>query len=142
MDSIIKALPSLPVTPGKTATFHCEFHVREEDKALYEGVTVGIWQRGGIYLTLLTVTNEHNIVINPKLDTEGPEYIHRVHGYLSTNKTSNFSKVSVELTDVKESDERSYGCSMYFGPFREPLGASVTMDVQGKSVYLRSKCKH
>ena len=142
MDSIIKALPSLPATPGKTATFHCEFHVREEDKALYEGVTVGIWQRGGIYLTLLTVTNEHNIVINPKLDTEGPEYIHRVHGYLSTNKTNNFSKVSVELTDVKESDERSYGCSMYFGPFREPLGASVTIDVQGKSVYLRSKCKY
>ena len=142
MDSIIKALPSPPAPPGKTATFHCEFHVREEDKALYEGVAVGIWQRGGIYLTLLTVTNEHNIVINPKLDIEGPEYIQRVHGYLSTNKINNFSKISVELTDIKEYDERTYGCSMYLGPFREPLGASVTIDVQGKSVYLRSKCKY
>ena len=134
ISSMITALPSLPIraTAGKSATFHCQFHVRKTDKALYEGITVGVWKRGGISLTLMTVTNEDNIAMNPKLDEEGPEYVQRVRGHLSTNKTNNASTILVELADVKESDERSYGCSMHFGPFREPLGASVSIDVLGK----------
>lgn len=135
--SMITALPSalqsLPIRArkGKNLTFHCEFRVAAEDEALYEGIAVGVWERGEIALTLMTVTKEYSIVMNPKLYKEGPEYSQRVRAHLSTNNSSNTSKVLVELAEVKESDERSYGCSMYFGPFREPLGSSVSVYVEG-----------
>ena len=83
----------------------------------------------------MTVTKEYSIVMNPKLYKEGPEYSQRVRAHLSTNNSSNTSKVLVELAEVKESDERSYGCSMYFGPFREPLGSSVSVYVEGMKMY-------
>lgn len=131
---MITALPSSPlsVEPGRNASFHCEFHVGEADKSVYDGVTVGIWERGGIYLTLLTVTINQTLITNPKLDQEVPQYRGRVYAKTWTNKTSNTSVMSVEIEDIKESDGRSYGCSMYFGPFGEPLGASVTIDVLGR----------
>ena len=120
--------------PVKNVTFHCQFHVHEKDEAFYEGVTVGVWQRGRVALTLITVTSKRNVIINPKLHEEGPEYNDRVHALLSANKTNiNTSIISVELTDVNESHERSYGCSMHFGPYKEPIGSSVSIDVQGKS---------
>ena len=82
----------------------------------------------------MTVTSKGDIIMNPKLDSEGPEYSQRVHAHLSTNKTdSDTSLISVVLTDVKETHERSYGCSMYFGPYKEPIGSSVSIDVQGKN---------
>lgn len=131
------ALQSLPIRArkGKNLTFHCEFRVAAEDEALYEGIAVGVWERGEIALTLMTVTKEYSIVMNPKLYKEGPEYSQRVRAHLSTNNSSNTSKVLVELAEVKESDERSYGCSMYFGPFREPLGSSVSVHVEGMKMY-------
>lgn len=134
---MVIAFPSLPIRArkDKNLTFHCEFHVAAEDEELYEGVAVGVWERGEIALTLMTVTKEYSIVMNPKLYEEGPEYSQRVRAHLSTNNTSNTSKVLVELAEVKESDERSYGCSMYFGPFREPLGSSVSVYVEGMKMY-------
>jgi len=134
--SFVTALPSVPisVSPGKNATFHCQFHVHEKDKALYGGITVGVWQRGGISITLMTVTSNGNITINPKLEEEGPEYNDRVHALLFTNKTNiDTSIISVLLTEVNESHEKSYGCSMYFGPYKEPVGSSVSIDLQGKN---------
>ena len=131
---MITALPLLlkPTKQDKNVTFHCEFHVDEDDRALFDGVAVGVWERGEISLTLMTVTSNYNIVINPKLYQEGPEYNQRVYGYLSTNNTNNATRLTVELKDVTESGDRSYGCSMYFGPFREPLGSSLSIDVEGK----------
>ena len=131
---MITALPLQlkPTKQDKNVTFHCEFHVDEDDRALFDGVAVGVWERGEISLTLMTVTSSYNIVINPKLYQEGPEYNQRVYGYLSTNNTNNATRLTVELADVTESGDRSYGCSMYFGPFREPLGSSLSIDVEGK----------
>ena len=133
--SFITALPSaVSVSPGKNVTFHCRFHVHEKDKAFYDGVTVGVLQRGGISLTLMTVASNRNIIINPELAEEGPEYNQRVHALLSTNKTNNdTSIISVVLSDVNESHEKSYGCSVYFGPYREPVVSSVSIDVEGKN---------
>ncbi|KAJ7381384.1 hypothetical protein OS493_001518 [Desmophyllum pertusum] len=135
--SLITALPSLPISvrPGENATFRCEFHVLEKDKGHYAGVAVGIWGKGGITLTLMTVTSEGDVIMNPKLDEEGPEYIQRVHAQLSSNKTDSDTQsiLSVVLADVTESHERSYGCSMFFGPFREPIGSFVSLDVQDLS---------
>ena len=133
--SFITALPSaVSVSPGKNVTFHCRFHVHEKDKAFYDGVTVGVLQRGGISLTLMTVASNRNIIINPELAEEGPEYNQRVHALLSTNKTNNnTSIISVVLTDVNESHEKSYGCNMHFGPYREPVVSSVSIDVEGKN---------
>ena len=134
--SFVKALPSLPISvrPGENATFRCEFHVRVQDKSHYDGVTVGVWELGGIVLTLMTVTSKGDIIVNPKLHEEGPEYVQRIHVHLSTNYTNDdVSVMSVVLTDVKESFERSYGCNMHFGPFKEPLGSSVSLEVQGRS---------
>ena len=139
---MMTAFPSLPIpaTPGQNVTFHCEFHLHETDQDLYEGVAVGVWERGGISLTLMTVTSDKRIVVNPKLIEEGPEYVDRIYGHLSTNETRNDSSViSVELADVKKSDERSYGCIMYLGPFREPLGTSVAIDVQGRKICSTNK---
>ena len=81
----------------------------------------------------MTVTSNSNIIINPNLEDEGPEYTDRVHTLLSTNKTNNISVISVVLTEVSKSHENSYGCTMYFGPHKEPVGSSVTIDVQGKN---------
>ena len=138
MRSMITALPLLlkPTRQEKNATFHCEFYVGEDDEALFDGVAVGVWERCEISLTLMTVTSNYNIVINPKLYQEGPEYNQKVYGYLSTNNTNNASRITVELADVTESSDRSYGCSMYFGPFREPLGSSLSIDVEGKKTCL------
>ena len=138
MRSMITALPLLlkPTRQEKNVTFHCEFYVGEDDEALFDGVAVGVWGRCEISLTLMTVTSNYNIVINPKLYQEGPEYNQKVYGYLSTNNTNNASRITVELADVTESSDRSYGCSMYFGPFREPLGSSLSIDVEGKKTCL------
>ena len=132
MSSMITALP-IRARKGKNLTFHCEFRVAPEDEAQYEGIAVGVWERGEIALTLMTVTKENSIFMNPNLYEQGPEYSQRVRAHLSTNSTSNTLKISVELAEVKESDERYYGCSMYFGPFREPLG-SFSVDVEGKKM--------
>ena len=131
--SAITAAPSPPLSaaPGANASFQCEFRVGELDKSVYDGITVGIWERGGIYLTLLTVTKHEALIVNPKLDQEVPEYRGRVHAKTWANRTSNTSMMSVEIEDVRESDRRSYGCSMYFGPFKESLGASARIGVQG-----------
>ena len=74
--------------------------------------------------------------MNPKLAEEGPEYTDSVHALLSTNKTYNdTSIISVVLSDVNESHENSYGCSMYFGPYKEVVVSPrpVSILVQGKN---------
>ena len=102
----------------------------DEDKLVYDGVAVGIWERGGIYLTLLTLTRNETIIINPKLDQEVPEYQGRVHAKTWFNKTSNTSMMSVKIKDVRESDRRSFGCTMYFGPYKGSLGAYLQTHVK------------
>ena len=97
---------------------------------MYDGVAVGIWERGGIHLTLLTLTRNETIIINPKLDQEVPEYQGRVYAKTWSNKTSNTSMMSVEIKDVRESDRRSFGCSMYFGPYKGSLGAYLQTHVK------------
>ena len=131
--SAITAAPSPPLSaaPGANAPFQCEFRVGEEDKSVYDGITVGIWERGGIDLTLLTLTRNETLIVNPKLGQEVPGYRGRVHAKTWANRTSNTSMMSVEIENVTESDRRSYGCSMYFGPFKKSLGASVRIGVQG-----------
>ena len=82
----------------------------------------------------MTVTSNRNVIINPKMEEEGPEYNDRFHALLSPNETNNnTSIISVVLTDVNESHEKAYGCSMYFGPYKESVGSSVSIDVQGKN---------
>ena len=63
--SFVTALPFLPVSvsPGKNATFHCELHVREEDNPFCEGVTARVWERGGIKLTFMSVTDKGDIIV-------------------------------------------------------------------------------
>jgi len=131
--SAITAAPSPPLSaaPGANASFQCEFRVGELDNSVYDGITVGIWERGGIYLTLLTLTKHEALIVNPKLDQEVPEYRGRVHAKTWANRTSNTSMMSVEIEDIRESDRRSYGCSMHFGPFKKSLGASVRIGMQG-----------
>ena len=70
--------------------------------------------------------------MNPKLHQEAPEYHERVHTSYHSNRTSNTSVISVVLADVEVSDTRSYGCSMDFGPFKEPVGTYVKIEVEGK----------
>ena len=53
-------------------SFQCEFHVGDKDKVVYDGITVGIWERGGILLTLLTLAKNETLIMNPKLDQEVP----------------------------------------------------------------------
>lgn len=131
--SITAALsPPLSVTSGGNASFYCEFYIGEVDKSLYDAVTVGLWEVGGIYRTLSTLTKHDSIIMNPKLYQEAPEYHERVYASYLSNNTSNTSVISVVLADVKVSDARSYGCSMDFGPFKEPVGTYVRIEVQGK----------
>lgn len=131
--SITAALsPPLSVTPGGNASFYCEFYIDEVDKSLYDTVTVGLWELGSVYRTLSTLTKHSNLIMNPKLHQEAPEYHERVHASYLSNKTSNTSVISVVLLNVEVSDARSYGCSMDFGPFKEPVGTSVRIEVQGK----------
>ena len=74
--------------------------------------------------------------MNPKLDQEAPGYNGRVHATYRTNSTSNTSMILVVLTHVQESDERTYGCSISFGAFKEPIGSSVRIDMQGKNQFV------
>ena len=124
--------PPLSVASGGNASFYCEFRVGEDDKSLYDAVTVGLWEVGGIYRTLSTLTRHDSIITNPKLYQEAPEYHERVYASYLSNKTSNTSVISVVLDDVNVYHARSYGCSMDFGPFKEPVGTYVRIEVQGK----------
>ena len=132
-DSAITASPSSPlsVTPGGNMSFQCEFHVGDKDKVVYDGITVGIWERGGILLSLLTLTKNETLIMNPKLDQEVPAYHGRVFAKTWSNRTTNTSVMTIEINNIRESDRTCYGCSMYFGPFRGLLGAAVRLDIQG-----------
>ena len=131
--SITAALsPPLSIASGGNASFYCEFYVGDIDKSLYDAVTVGLWELGDIYRTLSTLTKHNSIIMNPKLHHEAPEYNERVNVSYLSNTTSNTSVISVVLADVELSDARSYGCSMDFGPFKEPVGTYVKIEVQGK----------
>ena len=124
--------PPLSVQPGSNASFQCQFYVGEADKPVFDHVTVGLWKRGGISLTLLTLTKRGNVIINPKLNKEAPLYGGRVHGRQWSNTTANTSGITVEIEHVEESDEGYYGCSIFFGAFKQVLGASVKINVQGR----------
>ena len=112
-------------------SFQCEFHVGHKDKVVYDGITVGIWERGGILLTLLTLTKNETLIMNPKLDQEVPAYHGRVFAKTWSNRTTKASVMTIEINNIRESDRTCYGCGMYFGPFQELLGAAVRLDIQG-----------
>ena len=82
-------------------------------------------------MTLLTLTKNETIILNPKLDQEVPKYIGRVQAKIWSIKTSNTSALSIEFRDLRQSDEKTYGCRMFFGPFQGSLGASVWINVEG-----------
>ncbi|XP_068686392.1 uncharacterized protein [Montipora foliosa] len=125
--------PPLSAAPRSNASFRCEFQVGDSDKSVYDGITVGTWKRGGLYMTLLTLTNTKMIVLNPKLDQEVPKYVGRVQAKTWSNKTSNTSTLSIEFTDVRQSDEKTYGCRMFLGAFQGSLGASLWINAEGHS---------
>ena len=124
--------PPLSVQPGSNASFQCQFYVGEADEPVFDYVTVGLWERGGISLTLLTLTKRGNVIVNPKLNKEAPLYAGRVHGRQWKNTTTNTSGITVKIEHVEESDEGFYGCSIFFGAFKGELGESVKIDVQGR----------
>ncbi|CAH3192271.1 unnamed protein product, partial [Porites evermanni] len=123
--------PPLSVQPGSNASFQCQFYVGEADEPVFDYVTVGLWERGGISSTLLTLTKRGNVIVNPKLNKEAPLYAGRVHGRQWKNTTTNTSGITVKIEHVEESDEGFYGCSIFFGAFKGVLGESVKIDVQG-----------
>lgn len=124
--------PPLSVQPGSNASFQCQFYVGEADESVFDYVTVGLWERGGISVTLLTLTKRGNVIVNPKLNKEAPLYAGRVHGRQWKNTTTNTSGITVKIKHVEESDEGFYGCSIFFGAFKGVLGESVKIDVQGR----------
>ena len=73
--------------------------------------------------------------MNPKLDQEATDYYGRNYASFLANKTSNTLIISVVLAQAKKTDERSYGCSMCFGPFKEPITSCVRINVQGKHYF-------
>ncbi|XP_068691316.1 uncharacterized protein [Montipora foliosa] len=126
--------PPFSADPGSNNSFRCEFQIGDSDKSVYDGLAVGTWKRGGIYMTLLTLTKTKKIIFNPKLDQELPKYVGRVQAKTWSNKTSNTSTLLIEFRDVRQSDEKTYGCHMFFGPFQGSLGASVWINVEGHGV--------
>ncbi|XP_068732343.1 uncharacterized protein [Montipora capricornis] len=131
--------PPLSEAPGSNTSFRCEFQVGDPDKSVYDGITVGTWKRGGIYMTLLTLTKNETIILNPKLDQEVPKYIGRVQAKIWSIKTNNTSALSIEFRDLRQSDEKTYGCRMFFGPFQGSLGASVWINVEDHSEQYESR---
>lgn len=132
-------LPQLAVAPGSNTSFLCEFQVGDSDKSVYDGITVGTWKRGGIYMTLLTLTKTKTIIPNPKLDQEMPKHVGRFWAKTSSSKTSNTTTLSVEFGDLKQYHEKIYGCRMFFGPFQGSLGASVWINVEDHSGQLKGR---
>lgn len=133
--------PPLSVQPGSNASFQCQFYVGEADEPVFDYVTVGLWERGGISLTLLTLTKRGNVIVNPKLNKEAPLYAGRVHWRQWKNTTTNTSGITVKIEHVEESDEGFYGCSIFFGAFKGELGESVKIDVQDTNTNYKRQTK-
>ena len=136
-ESNIKAFSSQEaLRSGENASLLCDFYVHDKDKPVFKGVILGLCARGGISLTLVSLTKEDRLIVNPDLDQEGPDYLYRTEAtQQGLNKTSNTTRVSLVLRNVTVAEDGVYGCFMDFGPFREPIASLVDIEVKGKTFY-------
>lgn len=117
---------SAKVTEGSSFKFEWDFALQSTDKGKLREIIFGLWEKGYTSSYFITVNKNGKAVENPKLSNKHPNYVGRVHWVGDISK----SYVAFQLTDVKLSDNNTYGCQLDIGGFGQTIDSKITLIVE------------
>ena len=94
----------------------------------FEGLVFGIWRNGYLATYFTTVTRNEQVIPNPGLRDEAPQFDGRVQWRGDLSK----SLVAFQISAVSFKDQMDYGLLLNFGPHRNSPSDSVSLKVEGK----------
>ena len=94
----------------------------------FEGLVFGIWRDGYLATYFTTVTKNEQVIPNPDLKDEAPQFDGRVQWRGDLSK----SHVVFQMSAVSFKDQMDYGLLLNFGPYGNSLSDSVRLKVEGK----------
>ena len=94
----------------------------------FKGVVFGIWRNGYLATYLTTVTRNEQVIPNPDLKEEAPQFVGRVQWRGDLSK----SLAVFQISAVSSKDQMDYGLLLNFGPYRNSPSGSVSFKVEGK----------
>ena len=86
----------------------------------------GLWEKGYTSSYFVTVKKLGEVVENPQLRKKHPNYVGRVHWVGDISK----SYVAFRLTDIKLSDNNTYGCQLDIGGFGQTIDSKISLIVE------------
>ena len=126
----ISRLSSDPVRTfqGSTATFQWTVSENLTSRPDFEGLVFGLWKNGYLATYITTVTKNEQIIPNPGLKDEAPQFDGRVQW---TGDLSKFL-AAFQISHVSSEDQMDYGIVLNFGPYTDAPSDSVSLEVKGK----------
>ena len=91
----------------------------------FKGVVFGVWRNGYLATYLTTVTKNEQVIQNPHLKKEAPQFFGRVQWRGDLSK-------SLAVFQISAKDQMDYGLLLNFGPYRNSPSDSVSLKVEGK----------
>ncbi len=118
------------VTEGSDFKFEWDFDLQSGDKGNFREIMFGLWEKGYTSSYFITVKKLGVVIQNPQLSKKHPSYVGRVHWVGDISK----SYVAFRLTDVKLSDNNTYGCTLDIGGFGQTIDSKITLIVEVRFV--------
>ncbi|KAL9964825.1 hypothetical protein ACROYT_G028515 [Oculina patagonica] len=118
------------VTEGSDFKFEWDFDLQSGDKGNFREIMFGLWEKGYTSSYFITVKKLGVVIENPQLSKKHPSYVGRVHWVGDISK----SYVAFRLTDVKLSDNNTYGCTLDIGGFGQTIDSKITLIVEEAAV--------
>ena len=90
----------------------------------------GLWRNGHLATYITTVTRNEQVIPNPAIKEEAPQFVDRVKWKGDLSK----SLAVFQISHVGSEDQMEFGIMLNFGPFRNLLSDSLRLEVQGENL--------
>lgn len=116
-------------TVGSYYKFEWNYHLHPRDKPNFREIMFGLWAAGYTNWYFMTIKRSGEIVPNPQMIERHPEFIGRVFWVGNIMQ----SYAAFLLTDIRMSDNQTYGCTLDIGGFGSTIDSKITLLVEGGS---------
>ncbi|XP_068732572.1 limbic system-associated membrane protein-like isoform X1 [Montipora capricornis] len=126
------------VIKGDDAILQWAVHENITTPSEFENLVFGLWRNGHLATYITTVTRNEQVIPNPAIKEEAPQFVDRVKWRGDLSK----SLAVFQISDVGSEDQMEFGITLNFGPFRNLLSDSLRLEIQAPpTIAKRSRLK-
>lgn len=114
------------VIKGDDAILQWAVHENITSPSEFENLVFGLWRNGHLATYITTVTRNEQVIPNPAIKEEAPQFVDRVKWKGDLSK----SLAVFQISHVGSEDQMEFGIMLNFGPFRNLLSDSLRLEVQ------------